>query len=218
MVNNSRSKVLVWMAWAIIISVIVLDQWLKIWVKTHFYINEDLEITPWFHLHFVQNNGMAFGLDFLNKYILTTLRLGLFGFLIWYITQLCRRAWIPIGYLVSIALIAAGAFGNIIDCVCYGEIFTNPYPPLTARLVPWGDGYGGVMQGLVVDMLYFPLFSFTWPGWIPFVGGSEFSFFDPVFNIADVAISTGMIAVVLFYFNLMEHSLEDEKPRKDSDN
>ena len=115
---------------------------------------------------------MAFGLDFLNKHILTFLRLGLFGFLIWYIRQLCRRAWVPVGYIVSIALIAAGAFGNIIDCVCYGEIFTNPYPPMTAELVPWGEGYGGVFQGLVVDMLYFPLISFTWPQWVPFVGGS----------------------------------------------
>lgn len=218
MQQKNRSKILAWTAWAIIALVIITDQWLKVWIKTHFYINEDLEITSWFHLHFVQNNGMAFGLEFLNKYILTFLRLGLFGFLVWYIRELYRRAWIPLGYMVSIALIAAGAFGNIIDCVCYGEIFTNPSPPMTATLVPWGEGYGGIFQGLVVDMLYFPLFSFTWPDWVPFVGGTLFTFFDPVFNIADVAISVGMISVVVFYFNLMEHSLENEKPRKDTDN
>ena len=218
MQQKNRSKILAWTAWAIIALVIITDQWLKVWIKTHFYINEDLEITSWFHLHFVQNNGMAFGLEFLNKYILTFLRLGLFGFLVWYIRELYRRAGIPLGYMVSIALIAAGAFGNIIDCVCYGEIFTNPYPPMTATLVPWGEGYGGIFQGLVVDMLYFPLFSFTWPDWVPFVGGTLFTFFDPVFNIADVAISVGMISVVVFYFNLMEHSLENEKPRKDTDN
>ena len=218
MQQKNRSKILAWTAWAIIALVIITDQWLKVWIKTHFYINEDLEITSWFHLHFVQNNGMAFGLEFLNKYILTFLRLGLFGFLVWYIRELYRRAWIPLGYMVSIALIAAGAFGNIIDCVCYGEIFTNPYPPMTATLVPWGEGYGGIFQGLVVDMLYFPLFSFTWPDWVPFVGGTLFTFFDPVFNIADVAISVGRISVVVFYFNLMEHSLENEKPRKDTDN
>ena len=218
MQQKNRSKILAWTAWAIIALVIITDQWLKVWIKTHFYINEDLEITSWFHLHFVQNNGMAFGLEFLNKYILTFLRLGLFGFLVWYIRELYRRAWIPLGYMVSIALIAAGAFGNIIDCVCYGEIFPNPYPPMTATLVPWGEGYGGIFQGLVVDMLYFPLFSFTWPDWVPFVGGTLFTFFDPVFNIADVAISVGMISVVVFYFNLMEHSLENEKPRKDTDN
>ena len=218
MQQKNRSKILAWTAWAIIALVIITDQWLKVWIKTHFYINEDLEITSWFHLHFVQNNGMAFGLEFLNKYILTFLRLGLFGFLVWYIRELYRRAWIPLGYMVSIALIAAGAFGNIIDCVCYGEIFTNPYPPMTATLVPWGEGYGGIFQGLVVDMLYFPLFSFTWPDWVPFVGVTLFTFFDPVFNIADVAISVGMISVVVFFFFLMEHSLENEKPRKDTDN
>jgi signal peptidase II len=216
MPTKNRSTLLAWTAWSIIIAVIAADQVLKVWIKTHFYINEDYEITSWFHLHFVQNNGMAFGLDFLNKHVLTFLRLGLFGFLVWYIRQLCRRAWLPMGYMVSIALIAAGAFGNIIDCVCYGEIFTNPYPPMTAEFVPWGDGYGGIFQGLVVDMLYFPLFSFTWPAWLPVIGGKVFSFFDPVFNIADVAISVGMISIVLFYFNMMEHSLEDEKPRKDT--
>lgn len=213
---HTRSSRMAFAATALIVLVIVADQALKVWVKTHFYLNEDLEIMPWFHLHFVQNNGMAFGLDFLNKHVLTFLRLGLFGFLVWYIRQLCRRAWLPMGYMVSIALIAAGAFGNIIDCVCYGEIFTNPYPPMTAEFVPWGDGYGGIFQGLVVDMLYFPLFSFTWPTWLPVIGGKVFSFFDPVFNIADVAISVGMISIVLFYFNMMEHSLEDEKPRKDT--
>ena len=214
MAAKNRSKTLAWIAWAIVIIVIVADQASKIWVKTHFYIGEDVEITPWFHLHFVQNNGMAFGMDFLNKYILTVMRLGLFGFLVWYIRRLCQRATVPVGYMVCIALIAAGAFGNIIDCVFYGEIFSNPYPPETAGFVSWGNGYGGILQGLVVDMLYFPLFSFTWPDWIPVVGGNVFSFFDPVFNIADVAISTGMIAIVIFYFKLMERSLDDEKPHK----
>lgn len=218
MLSNKRSKTLIWIVWTIIISVIIADQILKIWIKTHFFLNEDYEITSWFHIHFIQNNGMAFGMDFLNKYLLTGLRLALFGFLVWYIRQLCIRAWAPMGYMISIALIAAGAFGNIIDCIFYGEIFTNPYPPIIAELVPWGEGYGGVMQGLVVDMLYFPLFSFTWPEWIPYFGGTVFSFFDPVFNIADVAISVGMIAIVIFYFNLMEHSLENEKPRKDTAN
>ncbi len=138
MPTYNRSKFLAIIAWAIILFVIIADQALKVWIKTNFYLNEDLEITSWFHLHFVQNNGMAFGLDFLNKHILTFLRLGLFGFLIWYIRQLCRRAWVPVGYIVSIALIAAGAFGNIIDCVCYGEIFTNPYPADDCRACSLG--------------------------------------------------------------------------------
>lgn len=212
---QTRSSRMAFAATALIVLVIVADQVLKVWVKTHFYLNEDLEIMPWFHLHFVQNNGMAFGLDFLNKLVLTFLRMGLFGFLIWYLHRLSRLGRAPWGYLVSVALIAAGAFGNIVDCVAYGEIFTNPMPPQVAHMVPWGEGYGGMFQGLVVDMFYFPLFSFTWPEWLPLLGGHTFSFFDPVFNIADVAISVGMIAIVLFYFNYMEHSLEDEKSAGD---
>lgn len=212
---HTRSSRMAFAATALIVLIIVADQALKVWVKTHFYLNEDLEIMPWFHLHFVQNNGMAFGLDFLNKLVLTFLRMGLFGFLIWYLHRLSRLGRAPWGYLVSVALIAAGAFGNIVDCVAYGEIFTNPMPPHVAHMVPWGEGYGGMFQGLVVDMFYFPLFSFTWPEWLPLLGGHTFSFFDPVFNIADVAISVGMIAIVLFYFNYMEHSLEDEKSAGD---
>lgn len=203
-------------AWIIIAAVIILDQAMKIWIKTSFYLGEDLEILPWFHLRFIQNNGMAFGIELGSKLFLTLFRIVLVCLLIWYILRLIRKASVPCGYMACLALITAGAFGNIIDCVCYGEIFTNPYPPMTAELVPWGDGYGGIFQGLVVDMLYFPLFSFTWPAWLPVIGGKVFSFFDPVFNIADVAISVGMISIVLFYFNMMEHSLEDEKPRKDT--
>lgn len=203
-------------AWIIIAAVIILDQAMKIWIKTSFYLGEDLEILPWFHLRFIQNNGMAFGIELGSKLFLTFFRIVLVCLLVWYILRLIRKASVPCGYMTCLALITAGAFGNIIDCVCYGEIFTNPYPPMTAELVPWGDGYGGIFQGLVVDMLYFPLFSFTWPAWLPVIGGKVFSFFDPVFNIADVAISVGMISIVLFYFNMMEHSLEDEKPRKDT--
>lgn len=201
------------LAWIIVVAVIAADQFLKVWIKTNFYLNEDYEITSWFHIHFIQNNGMAFGLEFFHKYVLTFFRLALFCFLIWYMRRLCREARVPTGYLVCIALIAAGAFGNIIDCVIYGEIFTNPYPPHVASIVPWGDGYGSLFQGLVVDMLYFPLFSFHWPEWMPFIGGKLFSFFDPVFNIADCAISVGMISILVFYFKLLEHSLENDSEK-----
>lgn len=197
-------------AWIIIAAVIILDQSMKIWIKTSFYLGEDLEILPWFHLRFIQNNGMAFGIELGSKLFLTLFRIVLVCLLIWYILRLIRKASVPCGYMACLALITAGAFGNIIDCVCYGEIFTNPYPPTVARLVPWGEGYGGVFHGLVVDMLYFPLFTFTWPSWMPWLGGHEFSFFDPVFNIADAAITVGMIAIVLFYTRY----IGDEKKEK----
>ena len=197
-------------AWIIIAAVIILDQAMKIWIKTSFYLGEDLEILPWFHLRFIQNNGMAFGIELGSKLFLTFFRIVLVCLLVWYIPRLIRKASVPCGYMACLALITAGAFGNIIDCVCYGEIFTNPYPPTVARLVPWGEGYGGVFHGLVVDMLYFPLFTFTWPSWMPWFGGHEFSFFDPVFNIADAAITVGMIAIVLFYTRY----IGDEKKEK----
>ncbi len=197
-------------AWIIIAAVIILDQAMKIWIKTSFYLGEDLEILPWFHLRFIQNNGMAFGIELGSKLFLTFFRIVLVCLLVWYILRLIRKASVPCGYMACLALITAGAFGNIIDCVCYGEIFTNPYPPTVARLVPWGEGYGGVFHGLVVDMLYFPLFTFTWPSWMPWLGGHEFSFFDPVFNIADAAITVGMIAIVLFYTRY----IGDEKKEK----
>ena len=198
--------------WALLIIIVVLvaDQVLKIWVKTHFYLGEDLHITDWFQLLFVENNGMAFGIELGSKLFLTFFRIVLVCLLVWYILRLIRKASVPCGYMACLALITAGAFGNIIDCVCYGEIFTNPYPPTVARLVPWGEGYGGVFHGLVVDMLYFPLFTFTWPSWMPWFGGHEFSFFDPVFNIADAAITVGMIAIVLFYTRY----IGDEKKEK----
>lgn len=184
---------------AVALAVVVLDQILKFWVKTSFYLGEDLEILPFFHLRFIQNNGMAFGMEIGSKLLLTSFRIILVGFLVFYITKLVKAARVPIGYLISVALVTAGAFGNIIDCVFYGEIFTNPYPPQMAELVPLGEGYGAWFHGLVVDMLYFPLFAFHWPQWMPFVGGQEFSFFDPVFNLADSAICVGMFLIILFY-------------------
>ncbi len=207
----TRSRRLALLAWIIVAAVIVIDQAVKIWVKTSFYLGEDLEILPWFHLRFIQNNGMAFGIELGSKLFLTLFRIVLVGFLVWYITRLTRAAKVPAGYVACVALIAAGAFGNIVDCVCYGEIFTNPYPPLTAHFVPWGEGYGGIFHGYVVDMLYFPLFSFTWPEWMPWLGGREFSFFDPVFNIADSAITVGMLAIILFYSKYINSASVDEK-------
>lgn len=179
--------------------IIIADQVVKFYVKTHFYLGEDVEFFPWFHLRFIQNNGMAFGIELGTKLFLTIFRVVLVGLLVWYLVRLARVAKIGVGYMTAVSLVAAGAFGNIIDCVFYGEIFTNPWPPVTAEVVPWGDGYGAVFHGLVVDMLYFPLFSFVWPEWMPFVGGREFSFFDPVFNIADAAITVGMAMIIIFY-------------------
>ncbi len=187
------------LATLIILLVVLLDQALKIWIKTHFYLGEDLKIFPWFHLYFIENNGMAFGMEFGSKLALTLFRIVAVALLIWYIAKIHSLKTVPRGYVVCLAFVTAGAAGNIFDCVFYGMIFNNPFPPQIASLFPEAGGYAPVFFGRVVDMLYFPLFSFVWPSWIPGVGGQEFLFFQPIFNLADAAISCGIITLVIFY-------------------
>ncbi|MDE6116308.1 MAG: lipoprotein signal peptidase [Duncaniella sp.] len=197
-----RSKGIV--ATLIILVVVILDQALKIWIKTNFYLGEDYKIFSWFYLYFIENNGMAFGMEFGSKLLLTLFRIVAVAGLIWYIVKIYKLKSVPMGYMVCLALVTAGAAGNIFDCVFYGLIFNNPMPPEVATLFPAGGGYAEIFHGRVVDMLYFPLFSFTWPGWLPLVGGQEFLFFQPVFNLADAAISCGIIALILFYHKYIQ--------------
>lgn len=194
----------------IIVITVILDQVLKIWVKTGFYLGEDMPIFSWFHLLFIENNGMAFGMTIGSKLALTLFRIVAVSMLIWYIHSIYRIKAVPAGYLACLAFITAGAAGNIFDCVFYGLIFDNPMPPQVAQLFPAGGGYAPLFMGKVVDMLYFPLFSFTWPSWIPLVGGDHFLFFQPVFNLADAAISCGIFVLIIFYHNYVL-SPEDRK-------
>lgn len=187
------------LALIIILAVIIIDQAMKIWVKTHFYLGETYEITSWFKLSFVENNGMAFGWEIGSKLLLTLFRIALTALLIYYIWRIRNHAYIKRGYIACLALITAGAAGNIIDCAFYGVIFDDPAAPAVATMFPEGGGYGTLLHGRVVDMLYFPLFSWYWPDWMPWIGGERFLFFQPVFNFADAAISVGIIALILFY-------------------
>ncbi len=176
-----------YLALIIILAVIIIDQVLKVWVKTHFYLGESYHITDWFQIYFIENNGMAFGMEIGSKLILTLFRLVLATLLIWYIIRIKSKEYVKKGFIVCLSLVVAGAIGNIIDCTFYGIIF------------PAEPGFDTLFHGRVVDMLYFPLFSFVWPQWMPLVGGEEFSFFPAIFNFADAAISVGMIAIILFY-------------------
>lgn len=205
MMNSSRKLSNGWLATIIILAVLIIDQTFKIWIKTHFYLGESDTVFSWFQLVFIQNNGMAFGWEIGSKLLLTLLRIATVAFLIFYVIRIARRREVRTGYMVCLALIIAGAAGNIIDCVFYGLIFSNPMPPYVATLFPSGGGYGTLFHGLVVDMLYFPLCEWNWPDWMPWVGGEHFIFFRPVFNIADAAISVGMIALVLFYSEQISH-------------
>lgn len=188
-----------WLAMAIVIAVVLFDQIVKIWIKTHFYLGEDHEIFPWFHIKFIENNGMAFGLQLWNKLLLTFGRIAAVAVLIWCLVKIKDRFELRTGFIVAVALITAGAAGNIFDCVFYGEIFNNPMPPAVAEAFPVGGGYAGWFEGQVVDMLYFPFFDFYWPEWVPGVGGEYYEFFAYIFNIADASICIGVALLILFY-------------------
>ncbi len=188
-----------YLALIVIAAVIIIDQVLKIWVKTHFYLGENYTIASWFHLVFIENNGMAFGMEIGSKLLLTLLRIVAVAALIYYICRIKDNPKVKAGYVLVLSLITAGAAGNIIDCVFYGVIFNNPMPPATAVLIPDGGGYAPLFLGRVVDMFYFPLFSFNWPAWMPWIGGEHFLFFQPVFNFADAAITVGIIVLIFFY-------------------
>lgn len=184
---------------AIFISVLVIDQIIKVNVKTGMYLGERIEITSWFSLLFVENNGMAFGWEIWGgKLFLTLFRLVAIGFICWFICSEIKKNQ-SAGYIVCLSLIAAGAAGNIIDCLCYGMIFNNPPRPMVAELVPWGEGYGSMLYGRVVDMFYFPLIEWDMPSWMPIYGGEHCVFFSPIFNFADAAISCGIVALLIFY-------------------
>ena len=194
----------------IVIGVLVIDQIIKIWVKTNMYWHESIKITDWFYIYFTENNGMAFGMEIFNKIFLTGFRIIAAIAITWLLRQYVKKDY-KTGFLVCVSLILAGAIGNIIDCVFYGEIFSESTHSLIAQFVPIGEGYSDWFYGKVVDMFYFPLIETNWPEWMPFVGGKHFIFFSPIFNFADAAISCGIIALILFYGKYFGNIMEDHK-------
>ncbi len=170
-------------------------------------------IGSWFRIHFVENNGMAFGFEFggdYGKVFLSLFRIvAVFG-IGWYILKLVKRD-LPMGFIACVALIFAGAIGNIIDSAFYGLIFNDSFGQV-ATLFPDGGGYATFLHGRVVDMFYFPLFSGIFPSWVPLVGGTDFEFFRPVFNVADSAISIGIFSIIIFYRKLFNNLDKKEEP------
>jgi signal peptidase II len=196
---NKRNVVL------LILAILLVDQVFKYYIKTTYYLGEDHPVLGnWFRLHFVENEGMAWGWKLgesgsWGKMALTLFRLAAVFFGVYYIGKIIREKY-HAGFIFCVALIFAGAVGNLIDSMFYGMIFeeSNPYEQNVAKLFPEGGGYAGFLHGKVVDMLYFPIIQTTWPSWVPFFGGDSFEFFSPVFNIADASISVGLIIILLF--------------------
>jgi len=193
-----------WIVALIIIVVLILDQWLKFYIKTNLEYRTGFNLLglSWARIHFIENPGMAFGLEFggqTGKLLLSIFRILMVGFLFYLISTLIK-AKESIGLIACFALVIAGALGNIIDSAFYGLIFSeSPYHGGLATFMPEGGGYAGFLQGKVVDMLYFPMIDSTYPEWFPWVGGDRFQFFRPVFNIADSAITVGVASILLFH-------------------
>ncbi len=216
--KSSRGRYLILLG----IVLVVVDQIIKVLVKTNMTIGEHFNVLgDWFQILFIENEGMAFGMKFggmAGKFVLTTFRLVLFGFLCWWIASLDRRGRssgsegqcksVPTGVLVGLTLITAGALGNIIDCLAYGQIFSASTPYEVAQ---FGGSYAPVMFGKVVDMFYFPLIDTTFPSWVPFVGGHPFRFFEPVFNFADSCVTVGALYLILFQYKFFTAESDGEK-------
>ena len=194
-----------WGAATVILLLLFLDQASKIWVKTHMQLHESLEIFSWFQLYFTENPGMAFGMEFLNKLVLSVFRIAAVVAIAYYLSRLVRRNY-SFGFIACVALVFAGALGNIIDSVFYGVIFDHSYGQI-ATFMPAGGGYASLLHGKVVDMLYFPLIRTTLPDWLPIWGGEEFIFFRPIFNLADSSICVGGALLLLFYHRTLSKSL-----------
>ncbi len=203
----------------IILIILFLDQAVKIWIKTNMMLGDEIIIGKnWFVIHFIENNGMAFGLEFGNsigKYFLSIFRIIAIGAIGWYITKLWKRE-VPFGIIACFSLIMAGAIGNILDSAFYGLIFDDSYGHI-AKLFPAAGGYSSFLQGRVVDMLYFPLLAGHYPSWIPYIGGDDFIFFRPVFNFADSSITVGIITILIFYRHFFEDKKEDDQVKLSAD-
>lgn len=187
-----------WVPILLVIAILLIDQVIKIWVKTHMTLHEQIDIFPWFKILFIENNGMAYGMEIGSKLVLSIFRIVAIGVLGWYIGQQVKRKarW---GYIVCLSMVLAGAAGNIVDSMFYGLLFNASSEYYTSYFVPFGTGYAPFLMGKVVDMFYFPIIVTTWPDWVPMVGGHPYVFFSPVFNFADSSITVGVILLLLFY-------------------
>ena len=207
----------------VVFIVLFIDQALKLWIKTNMTLGQEFHVAGnWFIIHFTENNGMAFGLQFAGGYgklALSLFRIFAVGFLGWYIFRLAKVKT-AFGVIFCFSLIMAGAMGNIIDSALYGLVFSESTYFDLARFLPVEGGYSTFLHGKVVDMFYFPILEGNYPQWLPFLGGDHFIFFRPVFNVADSAITVGVLSLLIFqrqFFNTPKENSEgsNEKVQED---
>lgn len=190
-----------------IFAVLVIDQVIKIIVKTTMYWHESIRIADWFYIYFTENNGMAFGMEIFGKLFLTSFRIVAVSVISWFLYKFVQKG-LKTGFIICVSLILAGALGNIIDSLFYGLVFNESTHAQIASFMPAEGGYAPFLYGKVVDMFYFPIIETNWPSWMPFIGGEHFIFFSPIFNFADAAISCGIIALLLFYSKYLNDSYQ----------
>ena len=204
-----------WLVTAMVVVLLIIDQWIKLYIKTHFYLGESVRVTDWFFIDFIENNGMAWGMSFIGKFWLSLVRSVAIIFLVWYLHRIIKQGKHRLVYIFLVALVLAGAIGNMIDSMFYGLMFTASSPYYVAYQVPFGEGYAPFFMGKVVDMFRFPFFTYTWPEWFPIWGGQQGTFFDPVFNFADSCVSVGIIAMLIFCRKELEELGEGKKKSSD---
>jgi signal peptidase II len=195
------------MSAAIIVLLLLIDQVIKIYIKTHMFLHESIRVTDWCYIFFTENNGMAFGMQIFGKLFLTSFRIVAVAAIIWCLYKFVK-ANLKTGFLICVSLILTGAVGNIFDSVLYGVMFSESTFSQIATFMPEGGGYAPLLYGKVVDMFYFPLIEANWPAWMPFVGGEHFVFFSPIFNFADSCISVGIVALLIFYGKYVNHAFD----------
>ena len=225
-IEQSKTVIRKRTVWVIVIVLFILflDQALKYWIKTNMYLGEEFDILglSWAKIHFIENDGMAFGWKLfggkIGKLALGIFRIVAIVFLLFVLKWLIKTSK-SFGLILCFCLIFAGAIGNIIDTAIYGLIFSeSPVHNGSAQLFPEGGGYGGFLMGKVVDMFYFPMYTTNWPDWVPYFGGKRFEFFGPVFNVADTAISTGVISILLFHRSVFQNEENNDSEKSAVEN
>ena len=213
--EKKRNLHIGWLVTAMVVVLLIIDQWIKLYIKTHFCLGESVRVTDWFFIDFIENNGMAWGMSFIGKFWLSLVRSVAIIFLVWYLHRIIKQGKHRLVYIFLVALVLAGAIGNMIDSMFYGLMFTASSPYYVAYQVPFGEGYAPFFMGKVVDMFRFPFFTYTWPEWFPIWGGQQGTFFDPVFNFADSCVSVGIIAMLIFCRKELEELGEGKKKSSD---